>query len=96
MLGAAIPACDHSFNPRPRTGSDGNKKLLVGTLKSFNPRPRTGSDVVAVMGLYAYDCFNPRPRTGSDFVQKSVQRDISEFQSTPPHGERLCSEVGTA
>ncbi len=30
-------------------------------------------------------CFNPRPHTGSDFFSSQM----TMFQSTPPHGERL-------
>jgi len=33
--------------------------------------------------------FNPRPRTGSDAANEGWTRDLTELQSTPPHGERL-------
>ncbi len=33
--------------------------------------------------------FNPRSRMGSDIADKSNDRQIDQFQSTLPHGERL-------
>ena len=76
------------FNPRPRTGSDQGRQLQSAHRQSFNPRPRTGSDAPSCDRANRSYRFNPRPRTGSDqSAQVSVLR-YTQFQSTPPHGER--------
>ena len=80
---------DQSFNPRPRTGSDPPAWVWGILWLCFNPRPRTGSDDHVRRGRPGRLSFNPRPRTGSDQIGVHAESTAEQFQSTPPHGERL-------
>ena len=51
--------------------------------------PARGATDVQVPTTPAYR-FNPRPRTGGDVAVLLTGLGIGKFQSTPPHGGRLC------
>ena len=55
-----------NFNPRPREGSDRERKTGKQISRNFNPRPREGSDFTSLWKESGYTNFNPRPREGSD------------------------------
>ena len=77
------------FNPRPRTGGDGNGHAGFASLKCFNPRPRKGGDarpVVIQSGLSNVSIH--APAQGATFGLFSSSWNVSTFQSTPPHRGR--------
>ncbi len=55
----------------------------------FNPRSRAGSDFRSSLCNALHQCFNPRSRAGSDEAPEPTVLDVTLFQSTLPHGERL-------
>ena len=55
---------------------------------SFNPRPRTGSDFQALVSLLVLYVSIHAPARGATWRLLRCHA-FPQFQSTPPHGERL-------
>ncbi len=80
--------CSECFNPRPRTGGDGD---VVDGFNACNGvsihAPARGATLSLNTATGAITGFNPRPRTGGD-PSNCVTPLFLMFQSTPPHGGR--------
>ncbi len=76
------------FNPRPRTGGDGDDSMLTpGHVVSIHA-PVRGATRSRTRSARRRCGFNPRPRTGGD-MRRLVHGDLDHaFQSTPPYGGR--------
>ena len=66
-------------------------KHNIGQIKRrFNPRTHTGCDRALKRLKVAFVCFNPRTHTGCDSDYTKTRFFAAWFQSTHPHGVRLC------
>ena len=75
----------------PRMGSDERPAWCIHRACYFNPRSRMGSDNSHHPRRCLPSNFNPRSRMGSDWTPSNTKHLNKSFQSTLPHGERLCS-----
>ena len=79
------------FNPRTHTGCDPVALSMPFSCSRFNPRTHTGCDErAAIKSERDVLRFNPRTHTGCDILIKSCFTSQNPFQSTHPHGVRLC------
>ena len=83
------------FNPRTHTGCDNKRPTTYAPSKSFNPRTHTGCDCSQITWYSTTSGFNPRTHTGCDAPRRLHGLSLSWFQSTHPHGVRLCRPMGT-
>ena len=82
----------YRFNPRPRTGGDHPYLFLSPCVSSFNPRPRTGGDSHLYNPLSDHFIVSIHaPARGATNHPAAHANLVGRFQSTPPHGGRLCS-----
>ena len=85
------PTLDHVSIHVPARGTTGTTLPLIPIgICCFNPRSRTGNDKFCRQYHQTSACFNPRSRTGNDPDDAFNQVKQMMFQSTFPHGERLC------
>ncbi len=78
------------FNPRPRAGGDGCRRLRLRMRKRFNPRPRAGGDFAAAASMSrAVSVSIHAPARGATQPLRDVKHIHETFQSTPPRGGRL-------
>ena len=75
------------FDPRPRTGSDPGTRRGALAGSRFDPRPRTGSDVYKLADSERIKVSIHAPARGATPCP-SGWASLTQFRSTPPHGER--------
>ena len=77
------------FNPRLRTGGDDRRTIPRPFREGFNPRLRTGGDCAARQRAQCRSVsIHASAREATQHVDRGYGPDW--FQSTPPHGRRLC------
>ena len=67
--------------------------LLLGLRVSIHA-PAWGATPLCVIDFSYKKRFNPRARMGRDPIAATIASESAKFQSTRPHGARLCSDEG--
>ncbi len=80
------------FNPRPRTGGDPGDRVQRDQRTCFNPRPRTGGDRSHPGSSRLPPVSIHAPARGATMRRNRIS-PLIRFQSTPPHGGRLGSQL---
>ena len=93
-LGGRVHTQSHVSIHAPARGATARVRQAHRRSAGFNPRARTGRDGEQWAEVVGETwCFNPRARTGRDLPLLTAEISLSQFQSTRPHGARLCSRT---